>query len=241
MQDSNDGVADVFPGESGAGNESMGRQVRARSTLAVDIDNVVACAERRVQDLYYEVTGLKWPRARYASAGGLDADDLDPAVVEAIFERFHECAIPGLPLMPAARLAIERLRTRYRVVFVTSRRPSSRLQTMQWIDRQRIPYDALYHAEVKTEIPETITAAVDDHPDHAVRYAAAGIRVFLMDHGWNRGITHPLMTRVTGWDALLHALHVGSSSSQSIPLQETASPARLVRRLSRNEATPDLD
>lgn len=231
MQRSDDVMANIVSDACGDGEESMRPHGPARSTLAVDIDNVVARAEERVQDLYRELTGTKWPHARYASAGGLDADDLDPSVVEAIFERFHEHAIPTLPLVPSARLALELLRTTYRIVFVTSRRPSSRPQTVRWIDRHRIPYDALYHAEVKTRIPESITVAVDDHPGHAVRYTSAGIRVFLMDHLWNRGIAHPLMIRVTGWDDLLHALHVGPFSSGSHPLNETISPGRLVRRL----------
>lgn len=213
--------------------ETPCRQGRDRSTLAVDIDNVVACAEADVQKLYSTLTGNAWPRGRYASAGGLDAGDLDPLVVEAIFDRFHEGTIPTLRLMPSARLALDLLHRTYRIIFVTSRRPSSRPQTLAWINRQRIPCDALYHADVKTEIPEPITVAVDDHPGHAERYVAAGTRVFLMDHPWNRGISHPLMTRVSGWDDLLQTLHVGAVPSSFPVRKETGPPARLAGRFQR--------
>ena len=44
----------------------------SRPCFAVDIDNVLARAEREVQRLYWELTGTVWPRGRYGSAGGLD-------------------------------------------------------------------------------------------------------------------------------------------------------------------------
>ena len=91
---------------------------------------------------------------------------------------------------------------------------------MAWLTAHQIYFDELYHAEDKTEIPETIALAVDDHPLHAQAYCELGSRVFLMNQPWNQSVSHPLMTRVDGWDALLQALHVGPISEGIIGQKE---------------------
>ena len=184
-----------------------------RPCFAVDIDNVLARAEREVQQLFFDLTGQPWPRGKYGSAGGLDSDRLPQEVVEMIFERFHEQSIPRLALLPSARMALTRLKKRYRISIITARRPTSRPQTMAWLETHHIPFDELYHTEDKTQVPENITMAVDDHPLHALAYGEMGVRTFLMAQPWNRGVTHPLLTRVTGWDDLLQRLDYGNVGS----------------------------
>lgn len=185
----------------------------SRPCFAVDIDNVLARAEREVQRLYVALTGNPWPRGIYGSAGGLDNDLLPKEVVEQIFVRFHEYSIPRLPLLPSARLGLRQLQDRYRIVIITARRPTSRTQTLEWLDSHQIPFDELYHTEEKAEVPEDITLAVDDHPTHALAYCDLGVRVFLMDQPWNKGVVHPLLTRVLGWDDLLHMLDYGNAET----------------------------
>jgi 5'(3')-deoxyribonucleotidase len=191
--------------------------------FAVDIDNVLAKAEKEVQRLYLDVTGTLWPRSIYASAGGLDSSTLNPDIVERIFSSFHEESIPHLPVVPGAKLALQILQLRYRIVIITARRPTSRPQTLNWLHANHIHFDELYHAEEKTEIPERIVLAVDDHPVHVTGYCELGARVFLMDQPWNRSITHPLMTRVNGWDELLQVLHYGSIQAWPSKIRESPS------------------
>ena len=182
----------------------------SRPCFAVDIDNVLARAEREVQRLYVELTGEPWPRGLYGSAGGLDNDLLTKEVVEKIFVRFHEHSIPRLPLLPSARMGLKQLQHRYRIVIITARRPTSRPQTLKWLQTHQIPFDELYHTEEKADVPEDITLAVDDHPFHALAYCELGVRVFLMDQPWNKEVEHPLLTRISGWDDLLHRLDYGN-------------------------------
>ncbi|GJL55635.1 MAG: hypothetical protein NPIRA02_27670 [Nitrospirales bacterium] len=190
------------------------RQQDVRPCFAVDIDNVLARAEREVQRWYLEFTGKPWPRGQYGSAGGLDTGQLTPDIVEKIFARFHEASIPRLPLLPSAKVALQQLQHRYRIIIITARRPTSRPQTLTWLHAHQIPFDELYHTEDKAEVPEDIRSAVDDHPQHAIAYCESGIRVFLMDQPWNRGVAHSLLTRVTGWDELLHVHDSGTPGSQ---------------------------
>jgi len=144
----------------------------------------------------------------YGSAGGLDAIQLAHELIEKIFSRFHEESIPRLPLFPGAKQALTVIHRRYRIVIVTARRPYSRPQTLRWLERHGLPFDALYHTEEKTDIPESITAAIDDHPHHIQAYRALGRQVFVMDQPWNRAIPHADVIRVIGWDALVQWLHV---------------------------------
>jgi uncharacterized HAD superfamily protein len=102
---------------------------------------------------------------------------------------------------------------------------------LAWLTAHGLPFDALYHTEEKTEIPESITIAVDDHPEHLQSYQAVGARVFVMDQPWNRQITDPNVIRVSGWDALLqwwHFRHFGAFPQRSY---ETPAPHCLWRRL----------
>ena len=85
-----------------------------------------------------------------------------------------------------------------RIIIVTARRPYSRPQTLQWLRDYGIPFDALYHTEEKTGIPESMTLAIDDHPLHIHAYHALGVRVFVMDQPWNREGVHANVIRVTG-------------------------------------------
>ena len=179
-----------------------------RPCFAVDIDNVLGRAEPEVQRLFQELTGTSWPLGLYGSAGGLDASQLGHELLEEIFSRFHEESIPRLPLFPGAKQALTVIHRRYRIIIVTARRPYSRPQTLRWLEGHGLPFDALYHTEEKADIPESITAAIDDHPHHIQAYRALGRQVFVMDQPWNREIPHADVIRVTGWDALLQWLHV---------------------------------
>lgn len=198
-----------------------------RPCFAVDIDNVLGRAEPEVQRLFQELTGNPWPVGLYGSAGGLDTSQLERELIEEIFARFHEESIPRLPLFPGAKQALTVLHHRYRIIIVTARRPHSRPQTLHWLMSHGIPFDALYHTEEKTEIPECITAAIDDHPHHIQGYCALGMQVFVMDQPWNRGLVHSDVIRVDGWDALVQWLHVRRISHCPTHIPEYPSPQHL--------------
>lgn len=120
-----------------------------RPCFAVDIDNVLGRAEPEVQRLFQEITGTPWPFGRYGSAGGLDSSEFERSLIEEVFARFHEEAIPQLPLYPGAKYALEVIHQTCRIIMVTARRPYSRPQTLAWLTAHRLPFDALYHTEEK--------------------------------------------------------------------------------------------
>ncbi len=183
-------------------------KIETRPCFAIDIDNVLGRAEPEVQRLFREVTGTAWPLGMYGSAGGLDSSAFEREAIEELFFRFHEESIPLLPLFTGVQYALGVIHQTCRIIIVTARRPYSRPQTLQWLADHGIPFDALYHTEDKTEIPESITLAIDDHPLHIQAYQALGVRVFVMDQPWNRQVVDANVIRVTGWDALLQWWHV---------------------------------
>ena len=182
-----------------------------RPGFAVDIDNVVAQAEQEVQRIFHELTGKPWPSATYASAGGLDTSNLDPDLIERIFDYFHERSIPVLPLVPGARRVLQQLQKGYRIVLITARRPTARPQTLAWLEAHGVPFDELHHAKDKTDAAEGIVLAVDDHPEHVSDYLDQGVRVFLMDQPWNRAFSAAGATRVSDWDELWKRLGTRST------------------------------
>ena len=202
-----------------------------RSCFAVDIDNVLGKAEPEVQRLFQEITHTPWPIGRYGSAGGLDSSEFERDMIEEIFTRFHEESIPQLALYPGAQYALKVIHQTCRIIIVTARRPHSRPQTLAWLKAHDLPFDALYHTEEKTEIPESITVAIDDHPEHLHSYQVVGARVFVMDQPWNRQFVDSNAVRVSGWDALLQWWHVRRLSGWPMSLNETPAPHRLWRRL----------
>lgn len=202
-----------------------------RPGFAVDIDNVLAAAEQEVQRIYVELTNEAWPRSLFASAGGLDGSHLERNLIEKIFEYFHETSIPHLPVMPGARLALDLLKRRYRIIIITARRPHSRPQTLAWLKRHRLPFDELYHTDEKADVAEDISLAVDDHPEHARAYARQGIPVFLMNQPWNQGIEDTLIRRVDGWDGLFHRFHAGAHERWPVRVPETRTARERLRQV----------
>ena len=199
--------------------------------FAVDIDNVLGKAEPEVQRLFQVITGNTWPRGTYGSAGGLDSSEIERSVLEEIFARFHEESIPRLPVYPGAKYVLDLMHQTCRIIIVTARRPYSRPQTLNWLTTHGIPFDALYHTEEKTEIPESITLAIDDHPEHLLSYQAVKARVFVMDQPWNRQVDDMNVIRVNGWDALLQWWHVRHLSSLWARRQESIPPQQLLKHL----------
>jgi len=199
--------------------------------FAVDIDNVLGRAELEVQRLFQEVTGKPWPVGMYGSAGGLDSSAFQGDVIEEIFSRFHEECISQLPLLPGSRYTLEFIHRTHRIIIVTARRPYSRPQTLEWLTRHGLPFDALYHTEEKTEIPESITLAIDDHPLHLQSYQAVGARVFVMDQPWNRHVVDANVIRITGWDDLLQWWHVRRIDPWRDISNETPAPQHFWKRL----------
>ena len=180
--------------------------MRRLETFAIDIDGVLADIETMLNDLAIHYTGQPWP-CDVPSTPNEPVRMIDEAVLQRMFDEFHEQRISRLTVLPGAREALEQLQYRYRLVILTARRPTCEALTRAWLEEQRLPFHALYHLEDKSQVPEPVTVAIDDHPRHVVRYLAVGIRCLVMDYPRNRQLEpHPQLTRVQSWHEVLTQL-----------------------------------
>ncbi len=129
--------------------------------------------------------------------------------------RFREMEpIPGA----AEALALCR-EARIKIVLITAR-PQWQYKrlyadTVHWLAKHGFVYDLLLFDRNKVEAlyehvrPAWPFAAVEDHPKNAEAYAAAGVKVYLMDQPYNRQMSaHPLIQRVASWAEIVAQIGV---------------------------------
>jgi uncharacterized HAD superfamily protein len=91
----------------------------------------------------------------------------------------------------------------------TTRRPCI---SSQWASSARMfragRYDATGSAQYKTRLAQELRLDAFFEDDEVISrtLAAAGVRVYLFDHPWNRDAQHPNITRVTGWSEVADLL-----------------------------------
>ncbi len=85
----------------------------------------------------------------------------------------------------------------HRVDIVTARQEFSKQVTLEFLNRHRVPFDALH---MGVRIKTGYDLLIDDSPHNVLMAAAAGGRALLMDHPYNRDVpceTNP--SRVHDW------------------------------------------
>eukprot|EP00850_Spirogloea_muscicola_P004966 SM000022S07180 [mRNA] locus=s22:301528:302998:- [translate_table: standard] len=151
--------------------------------------------------------------------------------VHAFFESDH--FNNGIPPIPGAREALQRLSSYCQLTVVTSRQHVIRQPTLEWLNKH-FPqtFDAVHFgnhfalegvARPKSDICKSlgIDVIIDDNPRYAVECAEHGIRALLfdwnLDYAWSKtecGPQHPLIGRVKDWAEVEHALHVQAAILQ---------------------------
>lgn len=138
-------------------------------------------------------------------------------------EHFNE----GIPPIPGAFEALQRLSGYCHLSVVTSRQHVIRAPTLEWIKRHFPGIFEDVHfgnhfalsgaARPKSEICKELglEVLIDDNPRYALECAEHGIRVLLFDwnlsYPWSKtadGPEHPLITRVKDWDDVEHAMRL---------------------------------
>ena len=107
---------------------------------------------------------------------------------------------------------IKRMRKlKHHVSIMTRRTFDSHAATVKWVQEQGIVYDSFIFVGNETKLKYPIDVLLDDSPsivEQAVEHAATGVRVFLRDQTWNRGVASlPWnVTRVSGVVDFLDAI-----------------------------------
>ena len=76
--------------------------------------------------------------------------------------------------------------------------------TMEWLQREGVPYDSLTFAGDKTIVATDFF--IEDNLDNHQALLAAGVQSYLVDRGYNQGDT---VNRIAGWADFLQAVTKG--------------------------------
>lgn len=149
------------------------------------------------------------------------ACDLNNQEVEILLNVSHE-ANNLLRISPkaGARSALEQwVQAGYQIVIVTGRPPETRSVSIEWLQRNELPYHEFLlvdkygrydiHHDQTTTLDElrqrSFSLAVEDAPSMAAWLAdTAGFSVALFDCPWNRNLEpNPLIRRCFGWESII--------------------------------------
>lgn len=124
------------------------------------------------------------------------------------FGAFRDLVRAGLALLDGAEEGLCRLAAAGGVMILTHRTPD--LTDLTAAALAHLPCAAIHHvdrATAKAEVALRLGCAValDDSPDQALAYAAAGLRVYLFRYAYNAAVQHPLIRPVAGWPEVLAA------------------------------------
>jgi len=193
--------------------------------LGIDLDDVTAvCAVPYVRK-FAERFGVELPDESDIGWHLIDESTVKPALRDAFRLDLYDSPFFGeLEMYPECPAVLERLvEAGHELYFVTARAEKRRVITETWLREKDLlryakgvylkprgdfvpptpgRYDArgsaVYKWRVATELG--IEAFCEDDETIARTLAEGGIRVFLFDRAWNRGLEHPNVTRISGWD-----------------------------------------
>ena len=204
--------------------------------IGVDLDDVIAiCAvpylRRFAQEYKVELPDEKeigWHLLREMDRN-VSAEERDRFRIKLYDGTFFS----ELDIYEECPIVLERLVQKgHEIYFITARAERRRMVTETWLREKRIldyakavhlkpygdyrpdhprgRYDAEGSAEYKSRLAEELGLDVfcEDDVVIAKTLAAAGIRVLLFDHPWNRDVSHERITRVVGWSEVAALLGV---------------------------------
>lgn len=168
--------------------------------IGVDIDNVIADTEKELRRVLFERRGLKLTREDITSYSLDDVAGITRADLKDIIALFnHGDIFSRLDVIEGARETLELLKVRHRIELVTSRPATVEARTLDWLERNGIPFDDLIFAKESKVNGTPYELFLEDQENFAVELAEEGTYVLLFDAPWNRHIEHENMTRVCSW------------------------------------------
>lgn len=179
-----------------------------RKTIAIDIDDVLADSTESLRLLVNERTGARLTTEHYRVSGvyrgyydniwrmhGLEGlVDFPSLNEEMVYDQSH------VHTMPQAKLGIQELAKKYRLVLVTARDPSWSQATTKWLkdhfgyslcDVHFAGHSRTGSQKSKGELCREVGASylIDDNVEHCQTARELGVETVLFgDYGWHQGI-----------------------------------------------------
>ena len=125
----------------------------------------------------------------------------------------------NLPLIEGAVKGMQELKKLgYKIVILSSRPyhlyPRIFSDTQQWLEKNSIPYDAIFFAEDKDQkiikrFPK-LKFFIEDNGSFALNIALKGYKVFLLEKTYNAGPNHQNIMRVKNWNEVIRGVKNGT-------------------------------
>jgi 5'(3')-deoxyribonucleotidase len=190
-----------------------------RPRLGIDVDNCVAATDAVMRRLISQVTkdrvNFQYTDIVEFDYHGAFCQDsqgqrLDASEWKEVHDRFSEPSeVMAVEPIAGAVEAIHDLHGKYDIHFVTTRRPTARAATIQWLEQIRMgkwgAYGVHFVAHREKHEVVNVAAAIDDDLVQATLFAGRGIRSLLLAHPWNK-TSDKFLERYPDWSAIVQAL-----------------------------------
>ncbi|WP_245579474.1 5' nucleotidase, NT5C type [Halonatronum saccharophilum] len=163
---------------------------KMKKVIGVDIDAVLTDEGKGEDNIwhrnicdYFGLDGRKNNKYDFCEAYGLSL-----AEVEKFVEDRGDDIYLSVPPRPKCKEVLARLKEEgYKIILVTARPSKDNKVTLEWLKKNKIPYDKLFHSDEKHLIcqKEKIKFFIDDHLKHLIPMLDLDMDLLLMDMDHN--------------------------------------------------------
>lgn len=184
--------------------------------LCIDIDNVIAQTDavmRRVIRQY----STKQVDLEYKDVVNFDywacSDRRGQCISREEWSEIHKAfsqpeTILSIPPYPGVQDALRQIAERYQLLLATSRLPSARRATVEWLEQHDFPAHSLCfvnHRE-KHVVLGRFDVAIEDDREQAYAFARHRTKAVLLAHPWNEVPRRSRIKRLPDWPSLVKFL-----------------------------------
>lgn len=184
--------------------------------LCIDIDNVLAQTDEVVRRLirqysaqrvaleYQDVVRFDYWACQDSQGRCISREEWQD--IHQIFSRPEN--ILSIEPYPGVQDALRRLGEKYDLLLATSRLPSARKDTIDWLEQHNFPSHSLCflnHGQKHVSLGK-FDAAIEDDREQAHAFARSGTPTLLLAHPWNLVADSPRVKRVPDWPSVVDEL-----------------------------------
>jgi uncharacterized HAD superfamily protein len=123
-------------------------------------------------------------------------------------------------IRPDAKKILDKLAEENNLYFVSARDRSMKLLTIDFLQENRIPYDALYllgsHYKLEKAKELNCDFFIEDSYDNALYLAENGFKVILLDTYYNRSPLKDNMIRVQNWEEVYNIIDDQAEKQEAV-------------------------
>lgn len=193
--------------------------MKIKLKIGVDIDEVIVNQLEQVIAFYYSKTGKYVPLDNFFSYNWWEVWGVSKDEAIKIDKDFKASSyFENLSLIEGAREAILKLSLSHEVFFITSRSLLFKDKTENFIKKNfpnnqfEIIFSSDFHIEnpgkTKSDLCKELNLnfLIEDNSEYALQSAKEGIKVFLLNKPWNKGVSHKNLFRVKDWGEILEKI-----------------------------------